>query len=37
MYYGKKKTQKIFSKNKQNNEHYRKLNPKVKFDGQNKK
>lgn len=28
---------KIFSKNEQNNEHYRQLNPKVKFDGPNKK
>ena len=39
MYYGNikknecKKTQKIFSKNEQNNKHYKQLNPKVKFVG----
>ena len=27
------KTQKFFSKNEQNNEHYKQLNPKVKFGG----
>lgn len=31
------KTQKFFWKNEQNNEHYKQLNPKAKFDGQNKK
>ena len=32
-----KKNQNFFSKNEQNNEHYKQLNPKVKFDAQNKK
>ena len=31
------KTQKFFSKNEQNNEHYKQLNPKIKFGTQNKK